>query len=353
MNEYATRETAEYPAACTVRAEFIASAAGFVCYERLPYYLMVHRHGVVNYPILYLDRGMGFEYGPADEPLLAAPNGLATLTRDKLTTRTLATRSDLSDALLPKLRAGTPVACDMWFTHTDGSPYATATLLEDATQSGTVRYTKISDSVVDVRRELPWTEFVERVDFEDGLTTPLLAYDSLDPLLELNRRSVVESFVYVFSELFGYRLEGSEIVTPGGVPVSTGDAFDVLLDDYEKSRVGLVSSDSLSKLAQVRLFKHIHNRYAPTQIMLDLLLDDPEAVGAMGEDIAETARSARGSMDDVLRDLQKWANFLSARPSHRSLDRYLRSLQETKAVAGQYSQLLVLLSQKIVSEHTQ
>lgn len=351
MSSYSGLGSALDPAAGPVCAEFLASAGGFVCYERLPYYLLAQRHGVASYPLLYLDRGIGFEYGTADEPLLAAPNGLAVLMREKLTTRRLATRSDLHEVLLPILEAGTPVACDMWFTHTDGSAYATAALLEDVTPSGGVRYTKISDSVVDVRRELPWDVFLDRVDFEDGVTTPLLEYHTLEPLLELNRRSLVEGYVYVFTELFGYGVEGSRIVTPSGGTASTGDAFDILLDDHERSREDIISGEPLTKLAQVRLFKHIHNRYAPTQMMLGLLLDDVEASAAMGEGVAEQTRLARRSMDDALRDLQKWANFLVARPSDRSLDRYLQSLRATKGAADQYSRLLVALSHTLIPEH--
>lgn len=336
----------------SLSSDFISAAAGFVCYERLPYYLVAHRHGVGHYPLLYLDRGIGFEYGTADEPLIAAPNGLAVLLSEKLTTRMLATRSDLDQVLLPILEAGTPVACDMWFTHTDGSAYATAALLEEVTPSGAVSYTKISDSVVDVRTELPWTRFVDRLDFEDGVTTPLLEYHTLAPLLELNRRSVVDGFVYVFSELFGYRLEGSEVVMPHGRSGPASAAFDRLIDDYEKCRSDVVSGEKLTKFQQVRLSKHIHNRYAPTQMLLTLLLDDSEAVTTMGVDVAEETRSVRRSMDDALRDLQKWANFLAARPSDRTLDRYLVSLRATQCVADHYSRLLVSLSQRIVSEHT-
>lgn len=311
-------------------------AIEYVCYERNFFYIYSNFYAFISFPLLYMDRFIGWRYDSGVEPLLPVSNGFADLidahVRDSSTTR-----PDLFEGSLRSLfMHGHKVSVNMWVTHSDGTPYVTSVLLEGMDEDNIVYFTKVNETLNRTCSPLSFAELIEKVaPDEDGSIGLTIIKDSA-VVRELARKAPLDAFRAVFHGLYALDVDAEGITRHGCRVRLDLSGFDELITHLEKSESDVIVDGAVPKQQQFRLNKHIHNRFVPIQYYLGYVLETPQLSTLLPDRLNERVRSVMSEMDRALEGILKFASLLVQRPASSSFRLYVEAIRNLRDVQPAY-----------------
>lgn len=314
-------------------------AIEYVCYERNFYYIYTGSYGLETFPLVHLDRFLGWRHALGAEPLYPLHNGLAdlldTYVRDSGSTPV----PDFRTALHDLFSQGHKVSVNMWVTHTDGTPYVTSVLLEGMDESGTVYFTKVNETLNRTCSPLTFAQLMEKVAPDEDGTIGLTVIKHSDVIQRLAGLAPAAAFDYLFHDLYGYRFVDGQLTRHGTPVAADQNGFDELLAHLDSHEDDVLVDGAVPKQQQFRLNKHVRNRFAPIQFYLDYVLTTPDLAASLSDELVARTRAEMSGVDRALNDVQKFASLLVQRPESRIYRMYVDSVRALRSLLPAYQQV--------------
>ena len=312
-------------------------AAGYVCYERVIYYLFSQIYGLKDFSVLYLDRFWGWNYYDGNEPLTPRYNGLSEFLDRYVYNNEECLKEDLWDNLYKEFESGKKVILKLKLPHySDGSIYTTSSVLEGMDEEGNVYYTK--HTVVDrsCNNKVSKEKFFEMIDIVDGKVS-YVSLNDCEKLSKLANMSFVDAYHYVFKDLYGYRMEGGKIYDSDNNELSfSTEGIEKLAEDVKNNPSRILTEDGIPKKQQFRLYVHINNKIRPLQYLLGLALEDEQVVKSIPDEFQQKLAQNKEKLDRKISDVQKFASLLFNRQDLNSINKYADALYSLKEELVEY-----------------
>ncbi|MEU0602888.1 hypothetical protein ABZ484_32390 [Streptomyces sp. NPDC006393] len=314
-------------------------AIEYVCYERNFFYIYSTFHAFESFPLVHLDRFIGWRHDLGVEPLLPVSNGFADLLDAHVRDSSSTTPENLWDSLHDLFGQGHKVSVNMWVTHTDGTPYVTSVLLEGMDEAKTVYFTKVNETLNRTCSPLSFADFTEKIAPDDDGTIGLTVIKDSDVIRDLAGRAPLDAFRHLFHDLYGYGFQDGRLVKDGRPVALDLSGFDELIAHLEQAEPEVIVDGAVPKQQQFRLNKHIHNRFVPIQYYLRYVLDTPELAALVSPDLAERVREQTAEMERALGTVLKFASLLVQRPQSAIYGMYVDAIRHLRAVQPAYQQV--------------
>ncbi|MGI5155424.1 hypothetical protein [Microbispora sp. CA-102843] len=320
--------------------ELLARAMWYLCNERQ----IFHRYCVLRespaFPLFFMDRCYDWQFeSTGEQPIISRYNGFMEIVcRESMVERSV-DPARLADELGQVTAAGGHVSLLMAYVHEDGTHYTSPWLVE-AVGDGVVYCTRTGSEHNSFRRPIPYEEIAAKVALDaDGFAsiTEVRPSPTLDRILAA---SPLESFRQIF-DAFGLRWYDHRLhryVTP---VVVSAEAIDKLIEQWQLRTEELVASGTVKMFDQLRLNKHLQNRFQPTQQAMRFISEAPDIRAAIGPELNREAKENYARMDDALADIMKYSSLFVQRPSRSNMDLYLKYLRRLREVVADYQRMVL------------
>lgn len=327
--------------------DLLARAMWYICNERH----IFHRYCVLDdspaFPLFFMDRVYDWQYEKTGEaPIISRFNGFMELAfRESMVERRYEPKN-LRDELRRLTSENAHLSLPLSYVHEDGTRYVSPSLVEAIDDDDVIYLTRTGSEHNSFRRPVPLADVLGKVAVdEDGLVEITEVHPS--PTIErLLSGSPLETFRMIFAE-YGFRWYGPRLYryhTPVQVGVT---ALDTLLDEWRTRTDEIVAAGTLLMFDQLRLNKHLQNRFQPTQQALEYIAEEPGISAAMGPHLTVRAKDGWKSMDKALSDIMKFSSLLVRRPERDVMDLYIKYLTHLRDVTTDYQQVILDIQQEL------
>ncbi|MEU6440286.1 hypothetical protein [Streptomyces sp. NPDC047046] len=314
-------------------------AIEYVCYERNFFYIYSTFYDFQSFPLVHLDRFIGWRHDAGVEPLLPVSNGFADLLDAQVRDSSSTAPEHLWDSLYGLFDQGHKVSVNMWVTHTDGTPYVTSVLLEGMDDDKTVYFTKVNETLNRTCSPLTFAELTEKIAPDDDGTIGLTVIKDSEVVRSLAALPPLDAFRRLFHDLYGYDFADGRLVRAGQPVALDLTGFDELIAHLEQAESEVIVDGAVPKQQQFRLNKHIHNRFVPIQYYLGYVLATPELSALVSEELADRGRERMTEMEQALNTVLKFASLLVQRPQSAIYGMYVDAIKQLRAVQPAYQQV--------------
>lgn len=324
-------------------------AIGYVCHERVIYYLFKKQYGINYFPIFYLDRYLGWIYSDGSEPLLPACNGLEEFLQNYVYEEECTSKERVIEEFYKIFEHGNKISIPLWMKHfSDGTPYVTAVLLEGMDINNNIYYTK--HTAVDKKCCIRFSkeEFEKKLnpDENGSVHFSIIKYPRL--LDKLRNMDFLEMYRYVFYNLYKYDI-GKNGITKNGNEVSFDiSGFDKFVDDLRKNPHKIITESGVPKHQQFRLNVHINNKIRPIQNLIKIMINDKKASELIGKYNIDQIKICSTLVDNKLNNILKFASLLVQKPDVNNYKLYINSILELKTVLSDYQRVNAEIVKHIV-----
>jgi hypothetical protein len=319
-------------------------ALSYVCYERIFYYISKEYYQFDRFPLLFLDRFIGWRYSPGPEPVLPVYNGFEEMLARRVKQEKNIPRKDFSRELRQIFADGHMVSLYIWATHTDSTRFATAALLEGMKDAGEqaeaiVYFTRIHQTYNKLRLPMPFSELESQLYTEDDGSAPLVIIMGAAVFEEIQAMNLLDSYRYIFADLFGYRMESGSLLKDGKQVELDLSGFTEFRADLDLSLPKILGEGKVSKYHQNRMHKQIYNKIYPTQQHLSFILERPELMGFLPRGLAADIGAMKERIDSQLNEMLKFTSLFVQLPRADFFEKYLNALERFISLLPAYQGL--------------
>lgn len=320
--------------------ELLARAMWYLCTERQ----IFHRYCVLRdspaFPLFFMDRCFDWQFeSTGEQPIISRYNGFMEIVCRESTVERSVDPGRLADELRRVTETGAHVSLLMAYVHEDGTRYTSPWLVEGV-GDGVLYCTRTGSEHNSFRRPLPYEEVAGKVALDaDGLAsiTEVRPSPTIDRILGA---SPLESFRQIF-EAFGLRWYDQRLHRYVAPVVVSVEALDKLIGQWQERTGELLGPGPVKMFDQLRLNKHLQNRFQPTQQAMRFLSEAPDIRAAIGPELDAEAKENCARMDDALADIMKYGSLFVQRPSRPNMDLYLKYLRRLREVVADYQRTVL------------
>lgn len=324
-------------------------AAGYVCHERVIYYLFSSIYNLKYFSLFYLDRFWGWSYGEGQEPILPIHNGLEEFLEKNIYDNVKVEKEKVFESIYSYFEKGCKIIMPLWIKHfSDGTLYITPVVLEGMDEQKNVYYTKHTAVDRACARKLKKNEFESMLAVnEDGSITYSLVKDS-DTVKKLSQMPLVEMFQYIFRQVYGYEYDNGSIQKEGKELEFDLSGFDTFINDIKNRPEKILTQNGIPKEQQFRLYVHINNKIRPIQNIMKTCLEDETLQEYFDKAFQEQLQEQYEIMNDAISSVQKYASIVFQKQSQKTLDLYVNSIVQLKEKMKSYQKINLELTKKLL-----
>lgn len=315
-------------------------AVRYVCTERVYYYLFAHYYRFGSYPLVYLDRCLGWVHSSGPAPLLSRHNGFGRLL-DRHARRTVRVPPEELGWYLGAVFADGARACvAMRWTLPDGFTAVTSVLL-DGMDDEVVYFTKINETRNRICSPLPLDELLSAIPREEDGSVEVVRIAPSGRLRQIFDASPRTAFRALFDEYdFRWTADDPVGLLHAGEPVRPDlSGFDELVAYLDGAEHEIIVAGSVPRLRQFRLSKSVHSSIAPMQHFMEYVLDTEELARLLPAPVTVRAREAVAGVDLACRDVHKFASLLVQIPRSGTYRMYVEAVRRLRATQPEYQRV--------------
>lgn len=322
--------------------EYVEEALGYVCYERTYHYLFTQVYQLESYPLLYLDRFVGWTFNTKGEPFLPLVNGLEDILDKHIRQVHLVEVKEVIELLYKLFSQKRYVSLTMEMQHLDNSIYYTTVFIEDVLD-GQIVYTHINEANHTTRRCMNLETFKAKLYIDNNLVE-ISAYEYSEVLNRLKENNILEKIKFIFCNLYGLKINDKGIEKSSiKIPCSLSGFHD--LKNFVQENASRFLTGSITKLDQQILSKQVKSKIHPLQQLIKYILKSNVHITTYYRDkLDDQSRS----VSDSLNKLQFFSSVVVKKPGQQSLDLYLKSLDKLILNIGFLQDTLLVVLKALV-----
>ncbi|MFE6074428.1 hypothetical protein ACFVQB_08120 [Paenibacillus sp. NPDC057886] len=326
--------------------EYVEEALGYVCYERTYHYLFTQVYQLESYPLLYLDRFVGWTFNTSGEPFLPLVNGLEEFLNKYIRQVHLAEVTEVIELLYKLFSQKNYVSLTMEMKHLDESIYYTTVFIENI-QDEQIVYTHINEANQTTRRCMDLKTFKTKLYIDNNLVE-LSAYKYSEVLNRMKKNNIIENIKFIFLNLYGLKINNEGIEKNLiKIPCALSGFHD--LKNFVEENASRFLTSSITKLEQQILSKQIKTKIHPLEQLIKYILRSKIRITKNFREILEHQVQ---SVSDSLNKLQFFSSLVVKKPGQQSLDLYLKSLDKLMLnISYLQESLLVVLKALVEGEN--
>ncbi|OMF12924.1 hypothetical protein BK131_16935 [Paenibacillus amylolyticus] len=302
--------------------EYVEEALGYVCYERTYHYLFTQVYQLESYPLLYLDRFVGWTFNTSGEPFLPLVNGLEEFLNNYIRQVHLVEVTEVIELLYKLFAQNNFVSLTMEMKHLDKSTYYTTVLIEDINDEQIV-YTHINEANQTTRRCMNLETFKTKLYIDNNLVE-LSAYEYSEVLNRLKNNNIIENIKFIFLNLYGLKINEEGIEKNSiRIPCSQSGLHD--LKKFIEEHTSRFLTASITKIDQQILSKQIKSKIHPLVQLVKYIIHSKIHIT---KEISSILEFQVYNINDCLNKLQFFSSVVVKKPGQKSLDLYLKSLDK-------------------------
>lgn len=324
-------------------------AAGYVCDERVIYYLFKMGYSFDKYCLLYVDRFLGWHYGESEEPIIPTCNQLAHFLQDNIYENVSVKKEDIEQQIRCFFEKGYKLIVPMWIEHfSDGTLYITPVVLEGMDDNGYVYYTKHTQVDRSCCHPLKLDEFIAKLPLNEEGFLELSIVKTCNVLHDISKMNTIEAYQFIFRDLYGYKMENGKILKNNKVLEFDLSGFVQFIESLQKEPQKILTGSGIPKHQQFRLYVHINNKIRPIQNILNLVLNDQQVDNKLSKQLKNKIEIQFNKMNDAISSVHKFASLFFQKPNEKNLGLYIKSIQYLKEIMPEYQLVNLIMTDEII-----
>lgn len=325
---------------------------GYVCYERVIYYLFKRYYNFNYFPLFYLDRFWGWKFSNGNEPIIPMQNGFQEFLAKNLYETIEVNVNELKDKLYEIFDDGHKISMKLWMKHfSDGTPYVTSVLLEGMDNEGNVYFSKHSAAEKKCCVKILKDEFFSKLEVSAKNTVSLLVFKYCSEIEKLNGMDLIDSYNYIFKYIYGYNKSGDRIIKDNE---ELGFSLRSLTDFAEwlrNNKNEFIKNGKISKHNQFKLNVHINNKIRPIQNLISLILNFENIDLYINNNLKEEINRIYDEINIKLNEVLKFASLLVQKTNDENYQRYIRTIENLSNSLIEYQKVNLKLQNCLITNN--
>lgn len=306
-------------------------AIGYVCYERVIYYLFKYVYHLDYFCLFYLDRFWGWKYGESQEPIIPSYNGFEQFLDREIYVHVKVPKGDIIEYIRLRFESSAKLFIPVWVKHySDGTPYITPIILEGMDENGFIYYSKHTAVDRSCCKKLSKEDFLSMLAPDDNNFIDLSIIKESEELRRMKNMNYVQRYHHIFYDIYKYDFNNNMIIKDDKALEIDLSGFDNFIDDIKDNPTKILTSDGIPKHQQFRLYIHINNKIRPIQNIIKSILENKEIKVYLPNGLREELQVQYDTMDKAISEVLKFASLVFQKQNTKCLDLYVKCIMEIR-----------------------